>query len=71
MKTAQHQKSTVTRHRIVMAGPITRRDISDFVHQVDAAFAAAKGREVAYDNDYYVTGDEDGITATFETESKY
>lgn len=70
MNTVQHKVKTVARHELRMVGPITARDLSDFVRQVDNAFEAAKGRTVAYDDDYYVTGDEEGLTATFETEEE-
>ncbi|PZE33986.1 hypothetical protein DEJ21_14145 [Curtobacterium sp. MCSS17_006] len=72
MNTAQHHKKKITRHevRIENTGPagLSRRDIGDFLHQADAAFEAAKGRGVDYDDDYYVVGDEEGLTAVFETE---
>lgn len=67
MNTVQHIKKTVTRHTLRMAGPITARDLHDFVFQVDSAFEAVKGRAVKHDDDYYVSGDEDGLWATFET----
>lgn len=74
MNTAQHTKTTVTRHRVRMENTstagISRRDLGDFLHQADQAFETAKGRPVRYDDDYYVTGDEEGVTATFETEAE-
>lgn len=72
MNTAKHTTTTVTRHKVRMdntsSAGISRRDLGDFLHQADQAFEKAKGRPVEYDDDYYVTGDEEGITATFETE---
>ena len=70
MNTVQHIRETVTRHELRMQGPITARDLSDFVFQVDTIFEEVKGRKVAYDDDYYVTGDEEGIRAIFETKEK-
>lgn len=69
MNTVQHKKTTVVRHEVVMHGPITARDFGDFAHQVNAIFESVKGRPIEYDDDYYVSGDEDGLTATFETEA--
>jgi len=68
MNTVMHNKSTVTRHEIRMEGPVTARDLGDFQHQVNSIFKQMKGREIEFDDDYYVTGDEEGLTATFETE---
>lgn len=68
MNTVQHKKSTVTRHEIRMHGPITARDIGDFVHQVNAIYEEVTGHPVRHDDAYYVTGDDEGLTATFETE---
>lgn len=70
MNTVQHKKKIVTRHEIHMDGPITARDMGDFIMQVERIFFTVKGREVKFDDDYYVTGDEDGLTATFETKTK-
>lgn len=74
MNTAQHTTTTVARHKVRMentsSAGISRRDLGDFLHQADQAFEKAKGRPVQYDDDYYVTGDEEGITATFETEQR-
>jgi hypothetical protein len=73
MNTVKHTKTTVTRHRVQMENTspsgISRRDLSDFIHQADQAFEEAKGRNIQYDDDYYVRGDEGGITAHFETEA--
>ncbi|PYY63630.1 hypothetical protein DEJ30_12005 [Curtobacterium sp. MCPF17_003] len=73
MNTAQHATTTVTRHQVRMenttAEGLSRRDIGDFLHQADLAFEKAKGRIVMADDDYYVRGDEEGITAYFETEA--
>lgn len=70
MNTVQHKKSTVTKHELQMSGPITARDIGDFVHQVNRIFADVNGRPVEYDDDYLVIGDEEGLTAVFETEEE-
>ena len=70
MNTVQHKKTVITRHELVMEGPITARDLQDFGHQVNQIFEAVKGRKVKYDDDYYVTGDEDGLIATFETKDR-
>lgn len=70
MNTVQHNSKTVTRHELRMNGPITARDIADFVHQVNRIFESTNGRPVNFDDDYYVTGDEDGLIATFETKSE-
>ena len=67
MNTVQHKRTTVIKHEIVMSGPITSRDIADFKMQVDREFKAASGRDVYFDDDYYVSGDAEGLTATFET----
>lgn len=73
MNTTKHTTTTVTRHRVQMENTspsgISRRDLGDFLHQADKAFADAKRRPVEYDDDYYVRGDEEGITAYFETEA--
>lgn len=68
MNTIQHKKRTFTRHELTMDGPITARDIGDFVHQVNNIFQSVTGRPVSYDDDYYVVGNEDGLVAKFETE---
>jgi hypothetical protein len=70
MNTVQHIRETVTRHELRMQGPITARDIQDFIFQVDTIFTEVKGRKVEYDDDYYVTGDEEGIRAVFETKER-
>jgi hypothetical protein len=68
MNTVQRKAITVTRYELTMTGPVTARDISDFIQQVDAQFEQIMGRHVKNDNDYYVTGDGESITATFESE---
>lgn len=70
MNTVQHNTKTVTRHELVMNGPITARDLSDFVMQVDRIYEQVKGRPVKHDDDYMVTCDEDGLTARFETPTR-
>lgn len=70
MNTVQRKSSTVTRYELTMTGPITARDIGDFIHQVNAQYEELKGRPVKNDDDYYVTGDEEGLTATFEIKEK-
>lgn len=70
MNTVQHNKSTVTHHEIVMDGPITARDVGDFIHQVKIIFEAEMKRDVLYDDDYYVTGDGQVLIATFDTKSE-
>ncbi len=74
MNTAQHTRTTVTRHRVRVENTspsgLSRRDIGDLLHQADKAFEEAKGRPVQYDDDYYVVGDEEGVSAVFETEDK-
>jgi len=69
VNTVQHKTKTIEKHTITMEGPITARDLGDFQMQVNNIFEKEKGRPVRYDDDYYVTGNEDGLTATFETES--
>lgn len=69
MNTVQHSKTTVTRHALTMHGPITARDIGDFVVQVNSIFEGVTGSPVSHDDDYYVTGDGESLTATFEVES--
>lgn len=70
MNTVQHEKKTITRHELRMSGPINARDIGDFVNQVNRMFVDITGRPVQYDDDYTVVGDEDGLTASFETEEE-
>ena len=67
MNTVQHKKSMITRHELVMYGPITARDLGDFIHQVDSKYQEITGHATQSDDAYYVTGNEDGLTATFET----
>jgi hypothetical protein len=73
VNTVQHTTTTVTRHQVRMKNTssegLNRRDLGDFLHQADLAFEKAKGRIVMADDDYYVRGDEGGITAYFETEN--
>lgn len=70
MNTVQHKRTTVTKHELRMHGPITARDIGDFVHQVGQMFEEIKGRKVKFDDDYIVVGDDAGLTAIFETKEK-
>jgi hypothetical protein len=70
MNTVQHKRKVVTRHEIHMDGPITARDISDFIHQVNSIYVDVTGKNQLSDDAYYVTGDEGGLTATFETKDK-
>lgn len=71
MNTAQHKTTTVTRHEVRVEntsnGRMSRRDVSDLLHQADAAFEETKGRNAQYDDDYYVVGDEEGMSAIWET----
>jgi hypothetical protein len=66
MNTVQRKTTTVIRYELTMNGPITARDIGDFVQQVNAQFEQIKGHPVMHDDDYYVTGDGESITAFFE-----
>lgn len=70
MNTVQAKKKTVHRHELRMNGPITARDIHDFVIQVDQGYEAITGHPPQSDDAYYVVGDEEGITAVFETKEK-
>jgi len=70
VNTVQHKVSKATRHELSMEGPINARDIGDFVRQVNYAYEQITGHAVSSDDAYYVTGDEDGLTATFEMVEK-
>jgi hypothetical protein len=67
MNTVQHKRTQVVRHELHMAGPITARDLHDFVTQVERMYEEAVGVPRQHDNSYMVTGDDEGLTATFET----
>lgn len=70
MNTVKHTRTKVTRHEVRMEGPITARDIQDFVLQVNNIYVEATGEPLEHDDAYYVEGDGEGITATFETREK-
>ena len=67
MNTIQHNRTQVTRHELRMHGPITARDLLDFVTQVERVYEDTFGVRHQHDDRYMVTGDEGGLTATFET----
>lgn len=67
MNAVQHRTEIIHRHELHMEAPITARDIGDFVHQVNQQFEDITGRKRSWDDDYTVTGDGTGLTATFET----
>ena len=67
MNTVQHKRTVVTRHELHMEGPITARDLIDFATQVERMYEDIVGVRRAHDDSYMVTGDDTGLTATFET----
>lgn len=70
MNTVKVTTKIVQTVEVEMNGPITARDLGDFVYQVARVFIDRKGRKVKYDDDYMVVPTDEGLKAVFQVKSK-
>lgn len=67
MNTVKHTKKIRVEHSIEMFGPITARDIGDFIFQVETIYERVKGKKPQSDDAYMVIPTDEGIKAVFTT----
>lgn len=68
MGSAMHKVVTTERYEFTLRSPAAYAEVLKAVHWASQKFAEIKGREVEYDDDIWVEGDEEEITVYFTHE---